>query len=574
MISLPKQTLSELSQRAALKFKNRTAFEIYRDQCTYDRVTYREFGRMTRQFASLLASLGVKPADRVMIIAENRPEWAIAYFGIAQAGAVSVPALIDFSREQIKTIISHAEPSAICGTEKTMPKIMEALREGASVEIPAAIPVVYLDSIENLHKDAYTQKNEPDTSLLVSVRGGVKRFFLYDRGHFPETEEDGLAAIVYTSGTLGDSKGVMLSNRNLLWTAQAALKKMKIYPRDRCLSIIPLAHTYECTMGLISALLSGSSIVYLDRPPSPSALMGAIQALKPTVILAVPLFIEKIYYSRIAPRLFKSLLYRIPFARFLAARLAGRKLLSALGGNLRFLGIGGAPLSEEVERFLWKARFPYAPGYGLTEASPLVTGTAPYRFPFRSAGSPLAGVEVRLAPIDGTQQEALEETAGGCGEIQARGPNVMRGYYHNERKTKEAFSEDGWLKTGDFGRFDKKGYLYIRGRIKNIILSSSGENIYPEEIEMLLGQSPLVKDALVRPGKNGDLVAFIFPTTFVQSETANAEPSHESLAEKLEEFRRSLNKQLASFSRVDRIEIMAKPFEKTPTGKIKRFLYA
>ncbi|MDR0556852.1 MAG: AMP-binding protein [Treponema sp.] len=573
MISLLKQTLSELSQRAAMKFKDRTAFEIYRDECTYDRVTYREFGGMTRRFASLLASLGVKPADRVMIIAENRPEWAIAYFGIAQAGAVSVPALIDFSCEQIKGIISHAQPSAICGTEKTMPKIAEILGEGTASDIPArdmqaAIPVVCLDSIKNMHKDTYTQKSEADASILVSIRGRMKRLFLSDRDRFPDMEEDGLATIVYTSGTLGDSKGVMLSNRNLLWTAQAALKKMNIYPRDRCLSIIPLAHTYECTMGLISAILSGASIVYLDRHPSPSAMMGAIQTLKPTVMLAVPLFIEKIYYFRIAPRLFKSSLYRFPFTRRLAILFAGRKLLSSFGGGLRFLGVGGAPLSEEVERFLWKSQFPYSPGYGLTEASPLVAGAAPYRFRFRSAGRPLAGVEVRLAP-----DANASGTAGACGEIQVRGPNVMLGYYRNELKTREAFTEDGWLKTGDLGCFDRKGYLYIRGRIKNIILSPSGENIYPEEIEMLLGQSPLVEDALVRPGKNGELVAFIFPAVFVQSETAAAGFSSENIAEKLEEFRRSLNKRLATFSRIDRIEIMKKPFEKTPTGKIKRFLY-
>ncbi|MDR2783505.1 MAG: AMP-binding protein [Treponema sp.] len=573
MISLPKQALSELGQRAALEFKNRTAFEIYRDECTYDRVTYREFGKMTKQFASLLISLGVKPADRVMIIAENRPEWVIAYFGIAQAGAVSVPALIGFSWEQIKTIISHAEPSVICGTEKTMSKIVEALGDGESPHIPAAIPVVYLDSIENMHKDAYTQKSKPDTSLLVSVRGSMKRFFLYDNDRFPDTEEDGVAMVVYTSGTLGDSKGVMLSNRNLLWTAQAARKKMKLYPRDRCLSILPLAHTYECTIGLISAILSGASIVYLDRYPSPSVLMGAIQTLKPTVMLTVPLFIENIYYSRIAPRLFKSSLYRFPLTRRLAILLAGRKLLSSFGGGLRFLGVGGAPLSEEVECFLWKAQFPYAPGYGLTEASPLVASTAPYRFRFRSVGKPLAGVDVRLAPIDKARQKALDENIGACGEIQVRGPNMMLGYYRNEQKTREAFTEDGWFITGDLGCFDRKGYLYIRGRIKNMILSSSGENIYPEEIEMLLGQSPLVEDALVRQGKNKELVAFIFPAAFVQPGTASAERSLESLAEKLEGFRRSLNKQLASFSRIDRIEIMRKPFEKTPTGKIKRFLY-
>jgi long-chain acyl-CoA synthetase len=573
MISLPKQTLSELCQRSALKFKNRIAFEIYSDECTYDRITYREFGGLTRQFASLLISLGVKPADRVMIIAENRPEWAIAYFGSAQAGAVCVPVLVDFSCEQIKSIISHAEPSVVCGTEKTMTKIAEIAGEDKQT----GIPVIYLDSIENIHKETYKQRNELDTSVLVSIWGSTKRLSLHNRDRFPDTDEDGVAAIMYTSGTLGDSKGVMLSNRNLLWTAQAACKKMKIYQRDRCLSIIPLAHTYECTMGLISAVFNGSSIVYLDRHPSPSALMSAIQALKPTLMLTVPLFIEKLYYSRIAPYLSNNFLYRFSLTRRVAARLAGRKLLSAFGGGLRFLGVGGAPLAGEVERFLWDARFPYAPGYGLTEASPLVAGTAPYCFRFRSVGKPLAGMEVRLVPPDALAEDKREASTGitgGCGEIQVRGPNVMRGYYRNERKTRETFTEDGWLKTGDLGYIDRKGYLYIRGRIKTMILTSSGENIYPEELEMALRQSPIVEDALVCPGSNGELVAFIFPTAFLSpSETAKTEPSLERLTEKLDEFRRSLNKQLATFSRIDRIEVMTKPFEKTPTGKIKRFLY-
>jgi long-chain acyl-CoA synthetase len=582
MISLSKQTLSELCRSSSLKFKNRIAFEMYRDECTYDRVTYTEFGELARRFASLLISLGVKPADRVMIIAENRPEWAIAYFGIAQAGAVCVPVLVDFSCEQIKTIISHAEPSVLCVTERTMPKIAERPAERHSEDTHSVLPVIYLDSIENTRKGPCKQRNEPDAGVLVSIRGSVKRLSLHDRDRFPDTEEDGVAAIVYTSGTLGNSKGVMLSNRNLVWTAQAACKKMKIYPRDRCLSIIPLAHTYECTMGLISAVFNGASIVYLDRPPSPSALMDAIQALKPTLMLTVPLFIEKLYYSRIAPYLSKSFLYRFPLARRIAVHLAGRKLLSAFGGGLRFLGVGGAPLAEKVERFLWEARFPYAPGYGLTEASPLVAGTAPYRFRFRSTGSPLAGVGVRLAALTEDQKEAFAEITHGAvngvtkdgSEIQVRGPNVMRGYYRDERKTREAFTEDGWLKTGDAGYSDKKGYLYIRGRIKNVILTSSGENIYPEEIEMLLYQSPLVEDACVCPGKNRELVAFVFPaTSLLPSKTASAEPSMNHLTEKLEELRRSLNKQLAAFSHIDRIEVMAEPFEKTPTGKIKRFLY-
>ncbi|MDR2194600.1 MAG: AMP-binding protein [Treponema sp.] len=559
--------MSELCQSSSVRFKNRIAFEIYRDAYTYDRITYGEFGGLARRFASLLISLGVKPADRVMLIAENRPEWAIAYFGIAQAGAVCIPLLVDFSREQIRAIISHAGPSALCVTEKTLPNIAGIPEEDAR---GAALPVIYLDSIENMRTETRAQRNEPDASALVSIRGSVKRLFLRDRERFPDTEEDGVAAIVYTSGTLGDSKGVMLSNRNLVWTARAACKRMKIYPRDRCLSVIPLAHTYECTIGLISIVFNGASVVYLDRPPSPSVLADAMQALKPTLMLTVPLFIEKLYHSRIAPRLSKSVLYRFPLTRRIAERLAGRALLAAFGGGLRFLGVGGAALADEVERFLWNAQFPYAPGYGLTEASPLVAGTAPYRFRFRSSGKPLEGVEARVAARAGDRAEDFAAArdysdAGGYGEIQVRGPNVMSGYYRNEQATREAFTEDGWLKTGDAGYVDGNGYLFIRGRLKTMIVTSSGENIYPEDIELLLRQSPLVEDALVCSGENGELVALIVPSAAAYAAMEKTETR--------DTLRRSLNKRLAAFSRIDRIEVMTAPFEKTPTGKIKRFLY-
>jgi long-chain acyl-CoA synthetase len=269
---------------------------------------------------------------------------------------------------------------------------------------------------------------------------------------------------------------------------------MKVFPRDRLLSVIPLAHTYECTLGLLTVILNGASITYLDKPPSPVILLPAIQAIRPTAMMTVPLFIEKIYRQKIAPALHASFLYRCPPTRPLALYLAGRKLNAAFGGSVRSFGIGGAPLSADVEDFLRRIKFPYSPGYGLTEAAPLLTGTAPYRFPVRSAGSILPGVELRIAsPAPGFTE----------GEIQARGPNIMLGYYRDEEGTKNAFTEDGWLKTGDLGSLDKKGHLFIRGRIKAVIIGPSGENIYPEEIEILLNASPLIEEALVRAGERG-----------------------------------------------------------------------
>jgi long-chain acyl-CoA synthetase len=498
-------------------------------------------------------SLGMKAGDRVMLLAENRPEWPMAYFGAALAGLVTVPVLIDFSGEQIKTIGDHAGIAGVFITEKTASKI-------AGLGLAQTIPHIYLDS---LILDNFRETHSLDTSILVSFHGREKRLSLLGQGtsqgdRFPETQPDDMASIIYTSGTTGNSKGVMLSNRNLLFTAQASRKLMKIFPRDRLLSVIPLAHTYECTLGLLTAVMNGASITYLDRPPAPAVLLPALQTLRPTAMVTVPLFIEKIYRGRIAPKLTASPLYRFPLTRFLAIRLAGHKLMAALGASIRFFGIGGAPLSEETELFLRKVQFPYAPGYGLTETAPLVAGTAPYRFPFRSTGSVLKGVEVRI--VSEGKPGAAE------GEIQVRGPNVMMGYYRDEARTNEAFTPDGWLKTGDLGSLDKKGRLFIRGRLKAMILGPSGENIYPEEIEGLLNTSSLVEDVLVYPGERGEIVALI-----VLSEKAKTMLA--ALEDSLGELKAMVNKRLASFSQINRIEIQHEPFEKTPTQKIKRFLY-
>jgi long-chain acyl-CoA synthetase len=540
------ETLGELALKAAEKYKTRTCFQIYRGPPAgegeaggiYDKLSYAEFGRRVEQFALLLMELGIKKDDRVMILAENRPEWPIAYFGAALAGAVSAPVLVDFAGEQIRSIAEHAGISALCFTERT------AAKAAVLITGDSGLPGIRLDSLEE-DEILVTGKGEERRISLPALSGGNK-------AAFPEVAKTDPASIIYTSGTTGQSKGVALSHRNLVFTALASRTLMKIYSRDRLLSVIPLAHTYECTLGLISPVLSGASITYLDRPPSPVILLQAMQTLRPTAMISVPLFIEKICRNRIFPALEANPLYKNPFTRPIAVKAAGGRLLAALGSSLRFFGIGGAPLAEDVEHFLRKAGFPYSPGYGLTETSPLVAGTAPYKFPFRSAGSVVKGVEVRI---------------GEGGEIQIRGPNVMMGYYRDEKRTREAFTGDGWFKSGDIGSLDKKGRLFIRGRLKALILGPSGENIYPEEIEELIHTSGLVEDVLVVPGDRGELVALI-----VLSEKAKTALA--ALGESLEALKNQVNKRLAAFSRLNRIEVREEPFEKTPTQKIKRFLYA
>ncbi|MDR2797586.1 MAG: AMP-binding protein [Treponema sp.] len=499
MINLERLTLAELNRKASAKFRNRLAFATYREGHIYNRITYREWGIRTRQFGGLLRTLGLDTGDRVMILAENRPEWPIAYFGAALGGFVSVPVLPDCSSEQIKAIGDHAGIAALCITEKTSPKLAHA-------GFDPAIPLIYIDT----STETISEQGSTAASILVSIHGRKKQLPLWQGGFckepeswFPEIQEEDLASILYTLGTTGCSKGVMFSHRNLFFTAQASCSLMNIFPRDRLLSVIPLAHAYECTLGLLAAVMSGASITYLDRPPVPAVLLSAIQALRPTVMVTVPSFIENLYCHRIAPALKANPLYQFPLTRFLAIKIAGYKLMATLGSSVRFFGIGGGSLSHEVETFLRKVQLPYAPAYGLAETVPFVAGTEPYRFPFGSVGKPLKGIEFRLLSLTGKGVLGSPGTTVDSryteGEIQVRGPQVTAGYYRDSESTREAFTADGWFRTGDVGFLDPTGHLFIRGRPKAMILGPLEERSDLEDIEEILMASTLREDALVYP---------------------------------------------------------------------------
>ncbi|MCL2195984.1 MAG: AMP-binding protein [Treponema sp.] len=540
-----RKTLAQACLAASAEYKDKTAFSMLCDDKICRQVTYAQMGKRSLQIGSFLNEIGVEKGARVLIYSENCPEWPLAYFGISFAGAVSVPALTGFSSEQIKNIADHCTISAAF--------VSRAMTEKFFQNDFSNIPVIITDSI--------TEDENLNLEITVSYNGREKRVIIFPVNSAPDNssyDPDSLAAIIYTSGTQGNSKGVMLSGRNIISSALSSLSFVKLRQSDRALSVLPLAHSYECSLGLIAPILSGSSITYLDRPPSPSVLLPAFKILRPTAITTVPLLIEKIYKNAIAPKLRASILYKFRVTRSFAQWIAGRKLLTALGGKMRFLGIGGAPLSEEVEKFLYNAKLPYAPGYGLTEASPLVAGNKPHKNTVGSAGIAADGVTIRIAECSGLNS--------GEGEIQVSGPNVMLGYYNNEKHTSEAFTHDGWLRTGDLGLFDKNGKLHVKGRIKALILGPSGENIYPEEIENLLGASHLVEESLVYSGKKGEIVALV-----ILSDAAKAAAG--AVEHALEELRTFVNKKLAVFSRINKIVVKDDPFEKTPTMKIKRYLY-
>jgi long-chain acyl-CoA synthetase len=489
--------------------------------------------------AGILATAGVSQGDHVGLLGENSPSWGIAYFAIASLGAVVVPILTDFSAAKVGTILDHAGCRAVLVSNRLREKLAGAF--------------------------APPRESRP---ALIGLEEAVSAAPTTPPAVPPALRADDLAAIIYTSGTTGHSKGVALTHGNIVSNATATRTILAIHPGDRLLSILPLAHAYECTLGFVGALLQGATVTYLDRPPTATALLPALAGVRPTIMLTVPLVIEKIVRGKVLPALESRPGYRLAPVRALLNLVAGAKLRRTFGGRLRFFGVGGAGLAPDVERFLAAARFPYAIGYGLTETSPLVAGCSPRGTRIGTVGPVLRGVEVRLADV---------VPGGTGGEIQVRGPNVMRGYHRDPDRTREVFTPDGWFRTGDLGTLDRRGRLAIRGRLKTMILGASGENIYPEEIEALINQSEMVAESLVYGDASGvTALVHLKPETLdllgarVQDGLAKAEHAVTAL---LERIRRDVNARLAAFSRVAHVHLQMEPFEKTPTQKIKRHLY-
>ncbi|MES9995119.1 AMP-binding protein [Desulfovibrio aminophilus] len=603
-------TLKQVLERSVERHADRPALSVVDGPV----MTYAELGERVRETAELLDAHGIGSGDRVALLAENMPNWGVAYFAIARLGAVAVPILPDFHQSAVHHILRHAECSAVFVSKRLACKLedgeFEALRvrlllddlsligdpgheplkglvKRAAKEIGRIKEAARHHRVERSGKESAAEPAEDapahsKDTLRKVLDAGRKEFDKIknaalrtaSRALEPDARDcpaDALAAIIYTSGTTGNSKGVMLTHRNIVSNALGSAELAGITDQDRMLSILPLSHTFECTLGLVLPLSCGASVSYLAKPPTPAILLPALQKIRPTFLLCVPLVIEKIYRNRILPALMKNAalrgLLKVGFTRRKLFQAAGRKLFETFGGALRCMCIGGAALAPEVEAFLRDACFPYSVGYGLTECSPLVSGVMPDKVRYRHCGTALPGVEIRIdAP-----------SPGEVGEILVRGPNVMCGYYKAPAITEETFTSDGWLRTGDLGLLDQDGYLSIRGRLKNVILGPSGENIYPEEIESVLCQWPYVLEALVF--SRGDrLLARVhldydhLDARFGVRGLTESEAG-KRIAELLEELRQSVNEKVSSFCRLHRIIEQPEPFEKTPTQKIKRYLY-
>lgn len=535
-------TLYELARHSVKEFASKIAFAMYQG----DNVTYAEVGRRIAKVQQTLVDAGLQPGDKVALLSSNMPNWGVCYFAVTSAGMVVVPILPDFSGKELDMIIAHSEAKALFVSDKLFTKL--------SKETICSFNVVM------------RTKNLGVISQQVYTTGSTA---------IPKPED--LAVIIYTSGTTSKPKGVMLTHAALCAQTKISAAIFPVLTDDVFLSVLPLSHTYECSIGMIYPFSMGAKVVYMDRPPTASALMPALRDVRPTVMLIVPLIIEKIYRLQVQAK-FKSsgfwrTLYKIGFMRRYLHRVAGKKLLKLFGGRLRFLGIGGAKLDSGAEKFLLEAKIPYAIGYGLTETAPLLAGAAPSQVRLGSTGPTAPGVTLRLENINPETKQ---------GEIVAKSPSMMLGYYKNPEATKDVFTSDGWFRTGDLGEFDKDGWLYIKGRLKNMIIGPGGENIYPEDIETVLNSHVYIADSIVTE-QQGRLVALVhFNRAEIEAMIDNWREEwatkKEALEAKTEQLKKEImdyvNEKVSRFSRISEVVEEKDDFEKTPTQKIKRFLYS
>lgn len=556
-------TFTAMLENTLAKFSDRPALGF----ASGEPITYAEFGQRISSMKDLLYRIGVEKGDRVALFSHSAPNWGVACFSTITLGAISVPLLPDFNAKEVQACLEHSGAKVLIVSKKLLEKIPD----------PASLGIQHVITISDL-------------TLVVGeeIRSGSAPAV--------EIAEEDTASIIYTSGTTGRSKGVELSHRNFVFTAIACQSFQRVNKYDVALSFLPLSHVYEFTIGFLLFILNGACIMYLEKPPAVTTLLPAMKKVRPTLILSVPIIMEKIYKNKIVPTFTSkesvAKLYAKPFVRKILHRIAGKSLKKTFGGRLKFFGIGGAKIDPVVEQFLKEARFPYAIGYGLTETSPLLAGSGTKITVPGTVGPKMPGVELKILDPD---------PDSGIGEVVAKGLNVMKGYYKDPELTAAVFTSDGWFRTGDLGLIDKKGRLSLKGRSKNLILNAAGENIYPEDIEFVLNQHPFVTDSLVVEGDNSSLVALVqideakvtaeaekqaslsmmehasrMKDQVGEAVASAASDMSQALVYKKEELMNEIkffvNENVNRISRIDRVESVEQ-FEKTASQKIKRYLY-
>ena len=527
--------------------------------------SYYEMAKEIAKLHLLYEEAGIKRGDKIALIGRNNPRWCITYIGTITYGAVIVPILQDFTPNDIIHIINHSESRLLFLSDN----FWDVIEEEQIRQIEAVFSLTDFHAIYERDGKSLTKFQR---EIVKNYRTKYPRGFSVNDIRYPDIPNDRVILLNYTSGTTGYSKGVMLTVNNL--TGNVLFAKTALNTQSGCryfqrggrtLSFLPLAHAYGCAFDFLAPLAVGGHITLLGRIPSPKILIEAMQVVRPTIICCVPMILEKVYRKQVLPMLEKgpmSLAVKIPLVNSAIYSVIRKKLMDAFGGNVLIFIVGGAPMNQETEAFLMKIKFPITIGYGMTECAPLISFTPDNEFKAGSCGRYLSDMlEVRIDSDD------PQRTAG---EILVRGEHVMSGYYKNEKDTKKVLDPDGWLHTGDMGTMDEDGTLYIRGRSKTMILSGSGQNIYPEEIEDRLNNMYLVLESLILES-DGKLKALVVPD-YEQAEKEGVDKSE--LPAIMENNLKELNSLVAAYERVADITIYPTEFEKTPKRSIKRYLYA
>ncbi len=529
-------TLRHLLEYAHSRFGSYPANELLDGDQKY---TYNELCEAVTVLSGRLTRYGVSAGDRVAILAENMPNWTVAFFATTAFGRIAVPILAESSAKDVDTILKHSETKVLFVSKSKLSKISEESRSRLSL-------IFQLDDLKVV-KDNFEQ-----FTGLGTVR---------------EPLPDDLAGLFYTSGTTGNPKGVMLTHRNLCNNMPAAWYAAPFPAKSRWLSILPMAHTYEMAFSLLYPIFTGSCVYYLKKAPTPAVLQKALQTVHPQVVCSVPLIIDKIYKTSVRKTIDSSVTLTWMEKKMpkLLYSFVGSKLRRFFGGKLQFFGLGGAKLDPVIEDFLIKAKFPYAIGYGMTECAPLICAKKVGQGHCDSIGRACHGMQVRLGDVN----------EAGIGEIQCTGYSVMMGYYKDPERTREAFTDDGWLRTGDLASVDKDGFYSIKGRIGSMIVGPSGENIYPEDIESLINNGISgVNESLV-VSQNGQLVALVkFDDSIINWDLEAEEKFYAALEEKKREILAYVNKNVRKSNNINDVQIVKDSFAKTATMKIKRMLYS
>lgn len=523
-------------------------------------ITYAEFAKRIARLHILFRQLGIRPGDRIALTGRNTSTWVTVFMATITYGAVIVPVLQDFNPQDAQHIINHSEAQLLFISKSIFDNIefenMPALKAAFSIDERKVL--------DERVADGETPASKVLRNLTRKFKSIYKKGFTPDDVNYAIRPKDETAILNYTSGTTGFSKGVMLTFNNLTGNVVFGLNSHLHYKGSRALSFLPLAHAYGCAFDMLTPLAAGSHITLFGRMPVPNVLLKAFAEVKPNLVVVVPLIIEKIYKSKIVP-----MITRKPMRWALAIPLLDKaiysqirkKLVDAFGGEFYEVIIGGAPLNKEVEEFLHRIKFPFTVGYGMTECAPLISYTDWNQFIPTSCGKTLPNImESKILSEDGEKIP---------GEIVVRGENVMKGYFKNPEATLAVLEEDGWLHTGDIGVRSADGTLFIRGRSKTMILSATGQNIHPEEIESKLNNMPYVSESLVVERGKG-LVAIVYPDYNQMDAEKLSLPDMQPI---MEEVRKDLNKIVAPYERIDSIEIIPSEFQKTPKRSIKRYLY-